>query len=94
MFNGFDTLFKWALAALAGLWALTLKHLHVRINRLEDKREVDLAAQEVRRAKFWGALEDNKNELTDLRVTLVRDYPTKVDLKDTEERIISAVKRQ
>ena len=92
MINGFDTLFKWALAALTTLWALSLGHIHVRINRVEDKREVDMAAQEIRRAKFWSALEENKEQVNELRLTLVRDYPTKVDLKETEDRIIAAVK--
>lgn len=91
--NGFDALLKWALGALATLWAISLGHLHVRINRVEDKREVDHAAQEIRRTKFWDALEGAKKDINDLRVTLARDFPTKADLKDTETRIIEAMRK-
>ncbi len=89
--NGFESLFKWALAALASLWALTLGHLHIRIGRVEDRQIKDQADQMDRRAKLWEAVTANAKELGEFKATIYRDYPTKIDLKDTEARIIAAI---
>ena len=86
-----ETLFKWALGAVTSLVMVVMGHLHVRINRLDDRREDDRADQAARRQKIWDAVDGTKEKINALALNLKENHPTKTDLKDTEQRIIHAI---
>ncbi len=86
-----EALLKWTIGVAVAAFAAVAGHVHVRINRVEDRREGDRADQSARRQKIWDAVNGTREKVSDLAVDLKEHHPTKADLKDTEQRIIHAI---
>ena len=86
-----ETFVKWIVGGIVGAGAVIAGHIHARINRIEDRRETDREKQEDRRAKIWAAVDLTKDRIGALALDLKENYPTKSDLRDTEQRIIHAI---
>ncbi len=86
-----DGLFKWIVGGIIGGFVLATSHIHVRINRAEDRREKDKEEQAKRRQKLYDGLDAHRKELTSFKETVFKEYPTKADMKNMEDRIIGAI---
>ncbi len=90
--NGDTVWVKWVLSLFAIMYAAAIGHLHIRINR-EDEKLGKLGSEgKDRRDRIWATVTQNSREFNDFKNIVYKDYPTKEDLKDTEKRIIKAVK--